>query len=398
MFIIHMHQRKKRKRAAMYHSCSFDKPIRCGGPKCRHEGCEKSALGDRCGGKTLYCSKHGGGPRCQYIDCTRSALGDRCGGKASHCVKHGGGPRCRHVGCDHSALGDRCGGKSIHCVKHGGGPRCQYNSCASSALGNTTGGKAKHCVKHGGGPRCQYTDCMNSASGNGQNAKATHCIRHGGGRRCEHADHDSQRTSLSYPPAPALHQLAGTWLCHQHFYHVVNKKCRSIRREVLLLGEVLSTLPGLLGLSHDEFHAYYIGHDFNVRSCQLIRRPDMLFKFRSFAMLLEIDEHAHAGRTEYDEMCHLDVIRRWCCDTLGLNRMFVLRINPDGKHPMFRQYHSSNKESMWKPTAHFLPKFEQVCIKHIVPVIKMAISGTEDDVDEIFEGAILGMKVSKIFF
>ena len=31
---------------------------------------------------------------------------------------------CQHEGCGKSAIGEK-GGKAIHCVDHGGGPRCQ---------------------------------------------------------------------------------------------------------------------------------------------------------------------------------------------------------------------------------------------------------------------------------
>lgn len=89
----------------------------------------------------------------------------------------------------------------------------------------------------------------------------------------------------------------------------------------------------MLGLTHEEFGKWSAGHDFNVSSCKLIRRPDMLFKMPKFAILLEIDEHGHRYYTELEELEHLDVIRRWVLDTYGLNHMYVLRVNPDGREP-----------------------------------------------------------------
>jgi len=171
---------------------------------------------------------------------------------------------------------------------------------------------------------------------------------------------------------------------------LVNGTCKAIRREVVLLGEVYSQLPGLMGLTHEAFDKHYLGHDFTVQSCHLLRRPDMLFRFGKFALLIEIDEHAHRGYTEGDEIRHLDVIRRWCLETYGLAHMYVVRINPDGPKPMFRKVHSSNKEAVWKPTVSFGEKFESVC-KHLVPVLLRKDK-------EMFKGALNGTKVVKWFY
>ena len=54
----------------------------------------------------------------------------------------------------------------------------------------------------------------------------------------------------------------------------------------MCLGALLSTLP-------DEFSEHYVGHDFNVRSCKLLRRPDMFFDVGRFGVLIKIDKHGH---------------------------------------------------------------------------------------------------------
>ena len=124
----------------------------------------------------------------------------------------------------------------------------------------------------------------------------------------------------------------------------------------------------------------------------------MLFRFPNFCILLEIDEHSHSSRCELYEMSHLEVIRRWCLENKGLDKMFVLRVNPDGNKPMFSKYNSSNKESMWKPTEHFIPKFERICTDYLVPVVQLAMHGQAIDVAHMFEGSVQGTKVVKLFY
>ena len=130
----------------------------------------------------------------------------------------------------------------------------------------------------------------------------------------------------------------------------------------------------MLGLTHEQFNEYYVGHDFNVSSCKLRRRPDMLFSLPKFAVLLEIDEHEHRSYTKLDEAEHIEVIRRWVEATHGLERMVVLRVNPDGRQPMFRKAVSSNGEPLWKPTEHCEPKMAEVCAR-LVPWMRAGIDG-----------------------
>jgi len=143
-------------------------------------------------------------------------------------------------------------------------------------------------------------------------------------------------------------------LCHQCFHNdYANRPCRAIRREVLVLGALLDGLGPL-------FEQTRVGHDFNVSSCKLFRRPDELFNTRAFAVLVEIDEHNHQGRTELSEIEHVEVIHRWCAERLGQRLLYVLRVNPDGRQPCFRKRRVSNGEAVWEPTEHWPAKLPAV--------------------------------------
>jgi len=150
----------------------------------------------------------------------------------------------------------------------------------------------------------------------------------------------------------------------------------------------------MLGLTHEEFGKWYVGNDFNVSSCKLIRRPDMLFRMPNFAILLEIYEHGHRSYTEINEMEHLDVIRRWVLDTYGLNHMYVLRVNPDGRQPMFRKMLAKNGEQVWKPTEHCETKMATVC-EQLVPWIRYGIDGP---IPTELVGGHQGVFVEKLFY
>ena len=138
------------------------------------------------------------------------------------------------------------------------------------------------------------------------------------------------KTRFSPFPPIASFEIDDSKMCWQHFYMRVNRTCRAIRREKLCLGSLLCELPAMLGLTHDEFNRYYMGNDFNVSSCKLIRRPDMLFCLEQFAILLEIDEYGHRSYTKLSEADaeHIEVIRRWVLATHGLQHMYVLRVEP----------------------------------------------------------------------
>ena len=104
-------------------------------------------------------------------------------------------------------------------------------------------------------------------------------------RRCARSDHNWLRESNNVHEIPfANYRLdTGEFVCKDHFYAEVNSTCRAIRREVVALGELLCVIPGYLGLTHEEFNEYFLGHDFNLQSCKLIRRPDMLFNFEQLS-------------------------------------------------------------------------------------------------------------------
>ena len=55
-------------------------------------------------------------------------------------------------------------------------------------------------------------------------------------------------------------------------------------------------------------------------------------------------------RTLSSEMSHLEVIKQWVSEALGLSKIFQVRINPDGSRPMFRRRKASNGEQVWQVT------------------------------------------------
>ena len=300
---------------------------------------------------------------------------------------------CQHPGCRTEARGNDHGGKARYCRHHGGGPRCRHPWCATSAEGDGRGGKPLFCKVHGGGPRCQHRGCHFSAERDGSKKRPRFCMRHGGGYRCQHPDHVWPGSGIP-PSASFLHR--GVRLCHQHYYNNVNGTCRAIKREIIVLGEIMAHLPGLLGLSHEEFQRYFINHDSNIRSCKLIRRPDLLFGFPHFAVLLEIDEHCHRDRSEISELEHLEVIRQYVAEHHRLRHMYVLRINPDGKNPMFCRKKRSNGEIVWEPTDTFADKFRAV-VRHVVPWIRAA-TGPRHRLRHLFEEHPQACVVQKLYF
>ena len=379
-----------------------------GGKRCTTEGCDKSAQGG-----TEKCSHHGGGKRCTIEGCDNGAAGstDKCihhgGGKrctiegcdsgarggTDKCIYHGGGKRCTIEGCDSGARGgtDKCshhgGGKRCtiegcdngaaggtdKCIYHGGGKRCTIEGCDNSAQGGTD-----KCIYHGGGKRCTIEGCDNSAQGG-----TDKCINHGGGKRCEHADHIVCELE-PFPPSALFKDENGMGLCWQHYHSLVlgNNTCRSIRRELLFLGAVLCHEYREL-----ELRDHYIGSDFNVCSCNLQRRPDMIFKFNEFVLLIEFDNKGHRDRKELSEIQHLAVISRWVNEKHELDHLHVIRVNPDGRYPMYKRIRASNGEVAWTPTPKGEDKTREFLLE-IRSVIDAGLDETpllEKDVDDDFE-------------
>lgn len=241
---------------------------------------------------------------------------------------------------------------------------------------------------------CQWTQndkiCTKYAHGDGQGGKKIFCITHGGGARCQ-----EKECQLLPQPRSANHVLDGVNMCWQHYYNQINKTCRAIRREPLFLGALICHLPKMLGLTHEEFDNYYMNHDKNIKSCQLLRRPDLLFCFPFFAVLFEFDENnGHRDRTEENEIRHLDVIRRYVLETHNLQHMYILRINPEGKHPLFKKILASNKEPVWKPTEYFPIKFQEIA-KKSKSWIEKAIRGP---VPQELKNGFLGTLVEKMYY
>jgi hypothetical protein len=228
------------------------------------------------------------------------------------------------------------------------------------------------------------------------------CVFHGGGYRCElcaELKEEAGGSDLVEVMHAPYRNREGQHVCWQHFYANMNRTCRALRREVVMLGAVITNLPALLGLTHEEFGEYYMVHDKGLsiqleHSCKLLRRPDMLFCFPHGAVLIEIDENRHVGRTELSEIEHLAVIRQWAEENFGLDNMYVLRINPDGCNKMFCKRLLGNGEEVWQPTEHFEAKLATAA-KILVPWIQRALKGGKGDP---FAGHLQRCRVEKLFF
>jgi hypothetical protein len=146
-----------------------------------------------------------------------------------------------------------------------------------------------------------------------------------------------------------------------------------------------------------ELHAAYLGHDFYVKSCQLLRRPDMLFAFTEFAVLIECDEHAHRDRKLWSEESHLTVIHDWLIETHELDKLFVLRVNPDGSQPMFKRTIASNQEQVWEPTSHGLEKLPKI-LAHLKPVFDAGLDNDKDWLTTTFAGSSTNVVTTRLFF
>lgn len=59
--------------------------------------------------------------------------------------------------------------------------------------------------------------------------------------------------------------------------------------------------------------------------------------FSTFALLIEFDENGHKNRKELSEILHLQVISKWINETYDLTHIHVIRVNPDGKYPMYKK-------------------------------------------------------------
>ncbi len=112
-------------------------------------------------------------------------------------------------------------------------------------------------------------------------------------------------------------------------------------------------------------------------------------------MLFEFDENnGHRDRTELSEIEHLEETAKLKHALRTPPKTYVLRINPEGKQPLFRKKIASNKEPIWEPTEHFHRKFQEVA-KKSQPWIEQAIQGP---VPPELKAAFQGTKVEKIFY
>jgi len=210
--------------------------------------------------------------------------------------------------------------------------------------------------------------------------------------RCQHPDHIPNRLEPFAPVGNFKDENTGKYLCHQHYFLTPNGKCRAIRREIILLGALFTNFH-----RHKELEEAYVGHDFNVFSCQLIRRPDMLFVFSNFALLIECDENGHIDRSIEEENNHLLVIKQWVEQTYDLSKLYQVRINPDGKKSMFNKIKSTNGEQMWNITKHGEQKMLEV-FDGLRNVIDCGLDGSEIKIDELFTDSVEGIVTKRLFF
>ena len=386
-------------RCVKYSNASLGSTQHCnahgGGPRCAYvhsDGTMCTAVSFRSNENLSgMCKEHGGGVFCQFRGadgngCSSVAMAPRGGGPARLCVRHGGGVRCiatqpDGTPCTKSAVRSQ-GNVTMHCIFHGGGDRCtcilQDGSRCTTTAAITKGVGRLFCSRHGGGPRCQFLSADGEPCTSGavvcKGQSMSLCRSHGGGLRCESADHDFPPTAMEPYPRPVAHyERDGVRMCWQHYYSGINR-CRAIRRELLLLGSLLCGVPRGI-----ELQDCFLGHDFTLSSCHLMRRPDMLFRFNSVGLLVECDENAHRDRKLITEELHLAVIRQWMQEKHDLSRLYVVRINPDGDRPMFVRRCAGNAEMVWEPTEHCEEKLLAL-FSALKPVVD---AGLDDDMEWI---------------
>jgi hypothetical protein len=86
---------------------------------CRHRPCGVEGCLSLAKGSKGVCVRHGAGKRCREEGCEKLALGDKC-------RKHGGGKRCKHDQCQKFVEG-----KNEACPEHGGGaPNYRRKMCS----------------------------------------------------------------------------------------------------------------------------------------------------------------------------------------------------------------------------------------------------------------------------
>ena len=121
----------------------------------------------------------------------------------------------------------------------------------------------------------------------------------------------------------------------------------------------------------------------------------MLFVFRNFALLIECDEHGHADRAVHDENNHILVIKQWVEEQYGLSRLYQVRVNPDGKAPMFKKQKASNGEQMFQITGDGEKKMLEV-FESLKAVIDCGLD--ETCCEALFVGSVEEIATERLFF
>jgi hypothetical protein len=175
------------------------------------------------------------------------------------------------------------------------------------------------------------------------------------------------------------------WRAFRKQFPVIGQKIKnSLRRELLLLSELFLELPERLGVTHE----YFMGKVTHVNGNKQIdvecdkARPDQLMCFKEFVVLTECDEKEHMDRTFESELNHVAIIHKG----LKMPPIVVLRINPDGKEPMFVEKYNGARldepalhkgklrkcEPVWYPSEFFEDKLDAI-IDRVLPIFESAM-------------------------
>ena len=162
------------------------------------------------------------------------------------------------------------------------------------------------------------------------------------------------------------------WSCHN--VATGGNKCKAIRREDLVLGNLISQLAEMLGVTAKGLQSFH--HDKPVRTCHTVARPDLYFLWPGrLVIVIEFDENNHTDRTTKSEMQHLQVIKDWASNQHGVSCLKVVRVNEyrdtHGRRVrLFKQSATGaatglpdgqpKREKVWVPTDAFLPCMDQV--------------------------------------
>ena len=194
--------------------------------------------------------------------------------------------------------------------------RCIFRDQAGAPCGRSAQGQTKFCIAHGGGARCIFRDQAGAPCGRSARGQPTKfCVAHGGGFRCARAD-----AHLFDDQHPSAYYKAGDdrfcWGCYSALYPDLARL--KVRKEQFVLADVQRRLADLL------CNASNISWDCPIPGGCTLLRPDLLVRFPSVYLQVEVDEFGHCDKSCDQEDSRLELIAA----DLGLPGL-VIRINPD---------------------------------------------------------------------